>query len=894
MRHRAFAHLKIIGLAGILLIGIQSAFASEMKESEMNEFVGQPADIASSAYQYRADWKPEENPPETDFLFSALAHKKQGVLYGLLWEEPRPVKQVVLHWPDTEKAVPKPDQLVLYWFPEGGSASWWCRAGAGTTRRQADQPAVSADGRVFMYTLDALSNDTAIDNLIIAAKDGVSSPNPLPVPSVRVIGPQVWQRLDAVIEWGFQKGTETLAFDGNIEAYNGVIANVAALAGDSGTQMTQTSSWQSRLSHRANRRGITLSLLYLGYHDTPIWPGQADIKDVNRTIVTVRTKSGNFSFLPADLEKGPILAPEYGFFVAKVGDPVSAAAFRKQLEAKGAKTLRQEIRTRKEQSWDNAMHAVHMEVKGEFPPYPQPTVNAPMEVEVPNVHLTAAWKIGATNLLRNGKKDARGKWWFRDLPYQTLAHETHLFMRVLDMMGLTQEARDGYEMWLERIGQPVPPPQGLWTGGPGAFFSGIEWDSAHGGGISMIHLGMLEHYRLTRDKDWLAKNAAKLNANAEWMIAQRRKFWEAISGRKNLWTNGLLPPHNIWDNTVWRSWYESNASFCLAVMRHAEVIVEIDPEAGQRFAKEGEAFRQDLVAAVERSLTLSPVIRTRDGMYHSFLPPTPYMRGPASRFMTANFGAQAFGMSMHTPGLYADAIRGGQHIAEFGILPPDDPRIQGYLDVLEDRILSENFKLGVRFKDYDPQKDWFSRSGWYYQCGLERTATIHLQFDDPACFLRTWFNQYAAEINPGVWTFKEHTAAHSCMDKPFEEAAFLERFRLMLLMEDGNSLWLARATPRAWMEHGKKILVRNAPTHFGTVDFEIVSDVDHGKITATVKLPSRHTTGNVLLRLRHAQTAPIKSVSVNGAAWRDFDVAKEVVNLHDLAGTVKVEVIYTP
>ena len=46
-----------------------------------------------------------------------------------------------------------------------------------------------------------------------------------------------------------------------------------------------------------------------------VWTQQARLEHANRTIVTVRTDSGSFSFLPADLETGPILAPEYGFFV---------------------------------------------------------------------------------------------------------------------------------------------------------------------------------------------------------------------------------------------------------------------------------------------------------------------------------------------------------------------------------------------------------------------------------------------------------------------------------------------------------------------------------------------------------------------------------------------------
>ena len=345
-----------------------------------------------------------------------MKHNKAGTLCGLLWEEPRPVRQVVLAWPAAAKAVPKPDQVVLRWFPEGSSASWWCRAGEGTKLHEADKPAVSADGRVFTYTLDALSNDKALDNLIVAVKDGAVPRGLSTVPTVQVLAPQTWKPMDVVIEWGFQEGTEKLPFDGRVEVYNGVLGKVAPLAGDQGTRMTGAAGWESR-AVGTSRRGLTAQLLYVGYTDTPVWPGQAKIEDVNRTIVTVRTKSGSFSFLPGDLERGPILAPEYGFFVAKASDAIAAAAFRKELAAKGLRTLRQQIRARPEQSWAGAMRAVHTEVKGDFPPYPPPKVTAPMQVDVPEPYLNAAWKIGATNMLRDGVKDARGKWRFRDLPY---------------------------------------------------------------------------------------------------------------------------------------------------------------------------------------------------------------------------------------------------------------------------------------------------------------------------------------------------------------------------------------------------------------------------------------------------------------------------------------------
>ena len=48
----------------------------------------------------------------------------------------------------------------------------------------------------------------------------------------------------------------------------------------------------------------------------------------------------------------------------------------------------------------------------------------------------------------------------------------------------------------------------------------------------------------------------------------------------------------------------------------------------------------------------------------------------------------------------------------------------------------------------------------------------------------------------------------------------------------------------------------------------------------------------VLVRFRHPERKPIKSVTVNGEAWSDFDPAKEVVRLHDVQGSVKVEAAY--
>ncbi|MBL7223938.1 MAG: hypothetical protein ISS72_08795 [Candidatus Brocadiae bacterium] len=1071
--------------------------------------MGQPADIAPSAYLYLRDRNPDENPPETEILFSALKHKRAGVLCGLLWEEPRPVSRIELVWPANAKAGPRPDDVIVRWLPHGNSSSWWSRRGG--EARAAAKPEVSADGRIYVYTVDARRPETAMDNVVVALREGVTPPvEPYSSPAIRVLTPEPWKLMEVEVEWGFQAGTEKLAFDGRLEVCNGVLGKARPLAGHGGTTLVSDHAWRSKPAD-GQRRGIAVPLLYLGSTlNTSVWRQQARLKDANRTIVTVRTGAGSFSFLPADLEAGPILASEYGFFVratgtrqaaapaparevpaprdlltAKVdavagspavrgwgsnatpwfgrnpaeravtvstftlparsvamhpgptrpvavawrspiqgrvsvrgkvagadtkggngiewwltretrtgaqvlasgaierggvqpipagadaaklavepgdllslvvgpkgshshdtttvelvikeaggkarawdltkdlvdsiqasnphadslGNPAvwhlyaperdaqpepaslvfpsratSAREFERELAARRLKTIRQRVREHAEQTWEGAMQAMHP--GGDWPPYPKPEFEPAAQIDVPDRRLTDAWRCGTWHLLRVLKKDPQGRYILRDFPYDALAHETFLIVRALDLQGMHQAARDGLARWLERDEKKPAKMDGLFADTIGAM-SGVEWDWQHAGGPGVMQWQMVEHYLLTGDRDWLARAAPKLQANADWMIRQRRGYLKDVPGHERLWTHGLLPPHNTWDSTNWRPWYESNANCCFGLSRFAEAIADLDPELGKKYAAEAQAYARDVLAAVEKSFVLSPVIRVRDGTYRSFLPPTPYIRGPASRCMPTSFGSPE-----HTPGLYPDAIRGGVHLINLsGLLPPTDPRAQGVIDVLEDRLLLEHHRLPMRTRGYDPETHWFGHAGWYYQCGIERTANVHLQWDDVPNFLRSFYNQYAVDIVVGPYTFNEHTTRGPA-DKSFEEAAFLERLRNMLVMEEGDSLWLARATPRAWLTQGRRIAARNMPSHFGTVTYEIVSDADNGRIAATIELPPRKPPKAILLRLRHPEAAPIKSATMNGRPWADFDAAKEVIRLRDVKGAIKVEAAY--
>lgn len=566
----------------------------------------------------------------------------------------------------------------------------------------------------------------------------------------------------------------------------------------------------------------------------------------------------------------------------------SAAGFKAKLAERGLLTIRERTRLHQEQTWEGAVTATR---GSDFPPIPSPPAGSQpvMQVHVPSERLNAQWNLGAWHLVRHcATHPITGKLWFNDYPYGILAAETYLVLSVLDQMGSHQAAEAGFDQWTS-LPMERNHPVGNFSEGYGALTYaegppgyGGHMDGIHAFGAGSIGWALTQHYWMTGDVAWLKKVAPRIKANAEWMLRQRRLLSSMVPGGQLLWCKGLQPALQVTPDSggLWMQFYECEAYYWASISRLAETLAIVDPAESVKLEAEAEAYRRDLRTAVERSIALSPVEPVRDGTYHSVIPFACYVRGPA----TGAWGWQRDGSGNHVGPLYWDTVQtAAALISPAGLLPPDDVRVQGYLDVLEDRFLLENQNVGNR--------DWF-QAGWQYQGGLERTANMHLAGDDIPVFIRSFLNCYAVDILPkSEYVFNEH-AVHGPPDKIFEEAAFLERFRNLLVMEDGPSLWLARGTPRAWLKQGKRISVNHAPTAFGDVDYEIVSDIEHRLVTASVTLPSRKPPKAVFLRLRHPNAKAIASVTVNGKPWSDFDSKRELVTLHSRTGVVKVTVRY--
>ncbi len=102
---------------------------------------------------------------------------------------------------------------------------------------------------------------------------------------------------------------------------------------------------------------------------------------------------------------------------------------------------------------------------------------------------------------------------------------------------------------------------------------------------------------------------------------------------------------------------------------------------------------------------------------------------------------------------------------------------------------------------------------------------------------------------------------------------------MMLVMEDQDRLWLARGIPRAWLEPGQRVAVRQAPTHFGVVDYEIVSGPEPGLVTVQVQPPTREIPREIIIQLRPPQGGVISGVTLAGADYPHFDAAQGTVTL---------------
>jgi hypothetical protein len=282
---------------------------------------------------------------------------------------------------------------------------------------------------------------------------------------------------------------------------------------------------------------------------------------------------------------------------------------------------------------------------------------------------------------------------------------------------------------------------------------GYSHDGTHAS-TGRLLFAMAERYFLTGDREWFARNRARLQAAADWMIRQRTLYMKDTPGREHLMVVGLMPPCMLGDYAIpscdWHWYYVDNALSLQGLQRFADVLMELDPPAGRKYREEAVAFHQDLRRAVDREAALSPVRLGRDGAFHSYLPRMAYARGLTG----PELGAPQF------PD--CDRFMGALPLAEpFGVIAASDPRMVDTLEVMEEQgtaVAAVREREEARAKKGLPTNE-----AWFWHCftilpKASHNANIYLLQDDVPNFLRFWMNAYASVVgadgklwNIGTW-----------------------------------------------------------------------------------------------------------------------------------------------
>jgi len=174
-----------------------------------------------------------------------------------------------------------------------------------------------------------------------------------------------------------------------------------------------------------------------------------------------------------------------------------------------------------------------------------------------------------------------------------------------------------------------------------------------------------------------------------------------------------------------------------------------------------------------------------------------------------------------------------------------------------------------------------------------------LQHDLVREYLLTLYSLAAHHYTRGSWTASEtrnldpnqYTAPY-CAPAQMTVPLLL---RWMLVCEDPatNTLWLAKATPRQWLQAGQTIAVTNAPTRWGKVSYRLRSQLDSGWIEAILEPPPMPPGTQARLRLRAPEGRSMRSVLIDGRTWSEFNAEKEFITLpRDAKGPITLTVQY--
>jgi len=386
-------------------------------------------------------------------------------------------------------------------------------------------------------------------------------------------------------------------------------------------------------------------------------------------------------------------------------------------------------------------------------------------------------------------------------------HDAIDMSSALDKAGLAEEARDSTDHF--------------------NYAEGGGYVDELGGSI----FGLYEHYRLTKDKAYLEGVYPRMRSGLELIRKLRAKQLELP---KDDPAYGLLPKGVSQDNFKIPAYLYIDDWWAVVGLKSgwkaAEVLGRNDD--AKWFKDEYESLLNATVISIERVMNKEK-LEYMPG-FADYWPKEMRIVDEEHRILGDSQMAWA-----HRPVMFP-----GQSM---GIPVPMG---------LFRRSYEQYWRNAGKFTDYDGA--WFveyEKAFWGYNFKLAHPL-IYLGMEDVALKNIEWGINH--QSCPGGWMEAmpsrlnnkglREIAEGIIGDVPhgWSAAHYALLLRDMLLREDGNKLVLLSCVPEAWLDDGKTIEIKNAPTYFGKIGFKVQSFRDKGFLKLTLDAAAPPPDGYVL------------------------------------------------
>ncbi len=360
---------------------------------------------------------------------------------------------------------------------------------------------------------------------------------------------------------------------------------------------------------------------------------------------------------------------------------------------------------------------------------------------------------------------------------------------------------------------------------------------------------MGEHYRYTRDDNWVRQIEPKVLKSCDYILRWRqRNMREDLRGKGYGMMDGKVgDPQDQFHSFMFNSYHY------VALKRVAEMLARVDPKESKRLGDEAQAFRKDIRTAFFDALAKSPVMPLGDGTWVSTAPPWAEYRGALALY--------ADGGLWYTHGALnvRESVAGPLWLVAQEVLDPNETATEMLLNFHQELLME--------------------RSAAFSQPYYSQHQFIHLMRGEPEAFIDSYYNTLTPMADRETYSFFEHYMGGP--HKTHEEGQFLMQTRYMLYLERGDTLNLLAGVPRAYLKPGKRISLKNVATYFGPLSVEVEAKSD--QITAVVDCASDRRPSRIELRLPHPdRRVPIR---VRGGT---YDPKREIVTIAPFSGRAEV------